>query len=314
MQSHIAPIILILPYVYYAHGAREGMDRVQFGCSGQSGCESDIGGIMGMTAQAYSPLTSRNVGCIRVVLCDPDDGVRAQLKAMMDRDPLLTVVGESRDWRTCELDVDDLVPELLIVRENLLPVRWVERSTQDTFAPLVVTLREGAEGTVAPSVLRDLRIPIVADAVRRSLDHAVAEIYDRKAKQLLYLVGQYVAASSPAPAYKSVITVDYDGHPGEVRTDTIIAVSAARKCVVLHARDGHTMLREPIHSIAAKLDPAVFVRIHRSVIVNCNRLDARSFDTERLVQVVMEDGSRYPVGRNYRDTLTAHLQRLHTIS
>ena len=269
---------------------------------------------MGMTAQAYSPLTSRNVGCIRVVLCDPDDSVRAQLKAMMDYDPLLTVVAESRDWRTCDMDVDNLVPELLIVRANLLPIGWVDRNAQDTFAPLVLTLREGIEGTTAPSAFCHLRVPIAPDAVRRSLDYAVAEIYDRKAKQLLYLVGQYVAASSPVPAYKSVITVDYDGHPGEVRTDTIIAVSAARKCVVLHARDGHTMLREPIHSIAAKLDPSVFVRIHRSVIINCNRLDQRSFDAERLVQVVMEDGSRYPVGRNYRPALTAHLQRLHTIS
>lgn len=269
---------------------------------------------MGMTAQAYSPLTSRNVGCIRVVLCDPDDSVRAQLKAMMDYDPLLTVVAESRDWRTCDMDVDNLVPELLIVRANLLPVGWVDRSAQDTFAPLLLTLRASGEGTTAPIAFPDLRLPIGPDAVRRSLDHAVAEIYDRKAKQLLYLVGQYVAASNPAPAYKSVITVDYDGHPGEVRTDTIIAVSAARKCVVLHTRDGHTMLREPIHSMAAKLDPAVFVRIHRSVIINCNRLEPRSFDAERLVQVVMEDGSRYPVGRNFRDTLTTHLQRLHTIS
>ncbi len=269
---------------------------------------------MGMTAQAYSPLTSRNVGCIRVVLCDPNDAVRAQLKAMMDYDPLLTVVAESRDWRACDRDVDNLVPELLIIRAHLLPVGWADRSAQDPFAPLILALRESDEASPAPFAIRDLRVPIAPDVVRRSLDHAVAEIYDRKAKQLLYLVGQYVAASSPTPVYKSVITVDYDGHPGEVRTDTIIAVSAARKCVVLHTRDGHTMLREPIHSIAAKLDPAVFVRVHRSVIINCNRLDPRSFDAERLVQVVMEDGSRYPVGRNYRDTLTTHLQCRHPVS
>jgi two-component system LytT family response regulator len=99
-----------------------------------------------------------------------------------------------------------------------------------------------------------------------------------------------------------------------VRTDTIIAVLAARKCVILHTLDGQSMLHEPMHRVIDKLDPSVFVRIHRSVIINCNRLDRSATPIEKPSQIVMQDGSQYPVGRNYRQALAAHLQRLHTIS
>jgi hypothetical protein len=268
---------------------------------------------MGMTAQAYTPATARHIGGIRVVVCDPNDEVRAQLRAVMEFDSLLTVVAESRDWRTCYRDVDNLVPELLIIRAGLLPRDWIDANAQDTFAPLVLPLKERCEGTGAPWASPDLTVPIVPDAARKSLDQAVAEIYERKAKQLLYLVGRYVAGSNSAPAYEPVLTVDCDGLREEVRTDTIIAVLAARKCVILHTLDGQSMLHEPMHRVIDKLDPSVFVRIHRSVIINCNRLD-RSATLIEKPQIVMQDGSKYPVGRNYRQALAAHLQRLHTIS
>ena len=269
---------------------------------------------MGMTAQAYSPSTAKQVGGIRVVLCDPDEGVRAQLKAVMDCDPLLTVVAESQDWRTCYNDVDNLVPELLIIRSNLLPRAWMDANAQDTFAPLVLPLKEISSGIAAPCSWCDLAIPIVPDAVRRSLHQAVTEIYDRKAKQLLYLVGHYVAGSSSVTGYDPVLRVDCDGHREEVRTDTIIAILAARKCVVLHTLDGENMLHEPLHRVIAKLDPSVFVRIHRSVIVNCHHMDRAAMSIDKPAEIVMQDGSRYPVGRNYRASLAIHLEHLHTIS
>ena len=269
---------------------------------------------MGMTAQAYSPVSAKQVGGIRVVLCDPNDQVRAQLKAVMDCDPLLTVVAESRDWRTCYNDVDNLVPELLIIRADLLPRAWTNANAEDTFAPLVLPLKEISSGMAAPCSWCDLAIPIVPDDARRSLNQAVTEIYDRKAKQLLYLVGRYVAGSNAATGYEPVLRVDCDGHREEVRTNTIIAVLAARKCVVLHTLDGQSMLHEPMHRVIAKLDPSIFVRIHRSVIVNCNHIDRTVTPTEKPAEIVMQDGSRYPVGRNYRQSLATHLQHLPTIS
>lgn len=269
---------------------------------------------MGMTAQAYSPVTAKHVGGIRVVVCDPDDAVRAQLRAVMEFDPLLTVVAESGDWRACYLDVDNLVPELLIIRAELLPRDWVDANAQDTFAPLVLPLKERSETSAGLGASLHLAVPIAPEAARKSLNHAITEIYDRKAKQLLYLVGRYVAGANSATAYEPVLRVDCDGLREEVRTDTIIAVLAARKCVILHTLDGQSMLHEPMHRVVDKLDPAVFVRIHRSVVINCNRLDRAATAIDKPSQIVMQDGSQYPVGRNYRQALAAHLQRLHTIS
>jgi two-component system LytT family response regulator len=247
------------------------------------------------------------VGGIRVVLCDPNDEARAALRAIIDGDSLLVVVAESRDWATCETDLEDLVPELLIVRDGLVPLQWSIRMAEDAFAPLVIRLKKSGEAPALACSSNELPLPIDPNMVRTSLDRAVAEIYDRKAKQLLYLVGRYVEASKSALTHDSAITIERDGVRESVDTDTIMAVVAARKCVALHTSSGRSMLREPIRQLATKLDPACFVRIHRSIIINLRHLDHRSV-SDKCSYIVLTDGTRYPVGRNYRQNLATLLR------
>ena len=247
---------------------------------------------------------------IRVVLCDPDHRVRAELKAILEPDPLLIVVGEAADWARCEQEVEDLVPELLIARAELIPKDWAARSAEDTFAPIVLPVAALKNVVVSNG---NLGIPIEPRAMRSSLDRALTEVYDRKAKQLLYLVGHYVAASEVGNRYESVIKVEGEEGITEVAVDRVVAVVAARKYVVLQTSSGERLLREPIHRVVESLDPSMFVRIHRSVIVNWNHLDLRT-TTSKSSQVVMKDGTRYPVGRNYREALAAKLQCLDKVA
>src|ERR1700742_4840926 len=126
---------------------------------------------MATAMYAYPPIASKCVGGIRVVLCDPNDEVRAALRAIIDGDSLLVVVAESRDWAACEADLEDLVPELLIVGDGLVPLQWSSRITEDAFAPLVIRLKKSSETPISCSS-GELPVPIDPNMTRRSLDRA----------------------------------------------------------------------------------------------------------------------------------------------
>jgi two-component system LytT family response regulator len=256
---------------------------------------------------AYPPFASKPAAGIRVIVCEPDSHVREQLRSFIDADPVLTLAAESRDWAECVIDLDEFVPELLIVRSNLVPREWQERSNFDSF-PVVITLR--SDLTSEKSELQHLLLPLLAnpEAVKGLLTQAVRDIYDRKAKQLLYLVDRYVTASSSVSGYRSALRVEGNGEAFDLPTDKIMSIVAARKCVVVHAINGQFMLREPIHQVATKLDPGIFVRIHRSIIVNCEQLDRQTLLSPKTSHVILVNGSRYPVGPNYRETLANALK------
>ncbi len=258
-----------------------------------------------MAAQMFvhSSLASTSARSIRVVVCEPQAEIRAQIKSFLDPDPVLTLVAEVGNWIECEVALEDFGPELLIANSNLIPGDWTARNSQPDSFPVLIVLQPPSARDFSSKYHSSLPMPAAPEAIRISLNQAVRDIYDRKAKQLLYLIDRYIAASNARPGYCSTLTVESDGELIELPTKDILAIVAARKWVSIHTLSGQYILRESIRSVSVKLNPNAFVRIHRSIIINSRYVDSSLPATSRPSHAVMVNGSKYPVGPNYRDTL-----------
>lgn len=257
---------------------------------------------MATQISVYAPLEDQ-LG-LRVAVCEPDSAVRAQLRAAIDADPLLVLAAESHRWADCEACLDEVVPELLIVRSELLPADWSGRDIE-SFTPVVIALRTTLS---FPGDHKALRVPADARAIKATLDRAVREVYQRKAEQLLFLVDKYVQGSRAASPYKTALQVERDGTSFDLSSKDIFSVVAARKHVWIRSTQGEFLLREPIHEVSERLDPRWFVRIHRSVTINLRHLDENSRATEKSSYVLLSNGARYPVGPSYREALAEALR------
>jgi two-component system, LytTR family, response regulator len=241
---------------------------------------------------------------IRVIVCEPDSETRTHLKTFIDNDPILTLSAEAGNWGACETALLDFVPDLLLVRSELIPRDWVIPRDQEGSLPVVIALREAASSPgVGAHDCNVLRMPAEPDAVRECLNQAVKDTYDCKVRQLRFLVDRYVEALKLTSRYGATVTGERDGQMVQLNPEKIISIVAARKGGSIHTRSGPFLLREPLRVLAAKLDPRIFVRIHRSVIINRFYLDDSVPVTNKSSVVVMADGSKRPVGRNYRSAL-----------
>lgn len=88
-----------------------------------------------------------------------------------------------------------------------------------------------------------------------------------------------------------------------VRTEHIDWIEAERNYVRLHVGGKAHLLRENLTRIASSLDPATFCRIHRSTIVNIDRIQTVESLFHGEYQVVLHDGTRLTSGRSYRRNL-----------
>ena len=84
-------------------------------------------------------------------------------------------------------------------------------------------------------------------------------------------------------------------------------LQAAGNYVNLHVREREYPLRSTIGGIEARLDPARFVRIHRSYMVNLDRVASIEPLESGDARVQMADGSRLPCSRRYREQLREQL-------
>lgn len=86
-------------------------------------------------------------------------------------------------------------------------------------------------------------------------------------------------------------------------------IGAEENYVRLHTRDETHLLRETMAGLEQRLDPQVFLRVHRSFIVNLQYLREMVIENEGDASAILVDGRRVPVSRGYRSRIQAMLHR-----
>lgn len=87
-------------------------------------------------------------------------------------------------------------------------------------------------------------------------------------------------------------------HPGE-----ILAVEAEGNYVLLRRPTDSYLLRESISTMAEKLQPYGFIRIHRSVLVNASSVEELQPGTNGEYILRLSGGKEYMVSRTYKNNL-----------
>ncbi|TMN86658.1 DNA-binding response regulator [Pseudoalteromonas phenolica] len=108
--------------------------------------------------------------------------------------------------------------------------------------------------------------------------------------------------------YPESLAVKEQGEIIRVTTSSIQWVDAAGDYMCLHCSDGKThILRKTMKELEQELDPALFVRVHRSAIVNTKQISKLVTQTSGEYLLVLDNGQELKVSRSYRDKVKAAL-------
>jgi two-component system LytT family response regulator len=88
-----------------------------------------------------------------------------------------------------------------------------------------------------------------------------------------------------------------------LRTDEIDWIEAQGKYASIHTRQDSHLVREGMNSFEAELDPKKFVRIHKSTIVNIDRIERIQPMFHGDYRIILRNGTVLTVSRRYRQKL-----------
>jgi two-component system LytT family response regulator len=94
-----------------------------------------------------------------------------------------------------------------------------------------------------------------------------------------------------------------------LRTESIDWIEAAGKFVHLHVGKAVHALRESMAELEQELDPARFLRISRSAIVNLDRIQEVQPWFQGDYVLILTDGTRLTSTRGYRENMRRLLGR-----
>ncbi len=105
------------------------------------------------------------------------------------------------------------------------------------------------------------------------------------------------------PQHLERLVIKAGGRITFLYTDEINWIQADDKYVHLHTSKARPMVRQTLSAMEAQLDPAKFRRVHRSAIVNVERIAELQPLFSGEYSILLQDGTKLTLSRNYKDKL-----------
>jgi len=246
---------------------------------------------------------------IRALVVDDEPLVRERLRTLLEAHPDVEVVGERGDGPSALEAFRELAPQVVfldIQMPGLSGLEVAEAWRREGPLPVIVFVTafdQFALDAFRLHALDYLTKPIDPERFAEALDRAreVLKSHDRGA--LDERIQAMLDLHERRQAVRPHLVVREHERYLLVPTAGIHALEATGNYVSLHCEHANHLLRGPISSIEAKLDPRRFLRTHRSWIVNLDHVrEARPWSKGNWI-LLTRAGLKVPVSQQYRDAL-----------
>jgi two-component system LytT family response regulator len=239
---------------------------------------------------------------LRVAIVDDEPVARRRIRRLLGPDRGVTIVAECGDGAAAVRAIRTLAPDLVFLDVQMpeLDGFGVLRALAPGPLPAVIFLTAFDRYAIAAfevHALDYLLKPVSADRCARAVAHARAAIAERRAtgdprlRAALAEAGRRPLTRLPVRNAGRVVIVDL------AEVDWI---QAADNYVTLHAGGHEHLLRETLGRLEKEIDPDRFVRIHRSTIVQVDRIRELRPAFHGDFVVVLRDGTQLTLSRGYR--------------
>lgn len=250
---------------------------------------------------------------IRTLIVDDEPLARERVRSLLADQPGISVVGEARDGDEAVEQIIGQQPDLVFL-DVQMPKRTGFEVIQAVGAdrmPAVVFVTAYDQYAIkafdvhaVDYLLKPFDRERFEGAVDRARRHFDAESGGALKSQLMRLVKELQPQSAPR---QERLIVKTGGRLFFLRTDEVDWIEAAGNYVRLHVGKDTHLLRETMNSIEGRLDPKMFLRIHRSRIVNMDRVKELHPWFNGDYAVILRDGTKLMLSRGYRDKLQERL-------
>jgi two-component system, LytTR family, response regulator len=267
---------------------------------------------------------------LRVLVVDDERLPRQRLMRLLEEIPNTECVGECVNGRSAVDAIESLLPDLVLLDVRMPGMGGLDVARALTghvpFVIFVTAFDEYALSAFEVHAIDYLLKPVERERFGAAIERARALVASTSAAQrherlLALLQGEpSLAASDPDPRPEPsepappAVAADHapfprrflvkgDGQMYFVAVNDIDWVEAYGNYVRLHVGKGVHLIRETLGNIERKLDPTRFARVHRSSIVNLDRVARMDLWGAGDYVVLLKDGTKLKLSRWYRSRI-----------
>ncbi len=258
---------------------------------------------------------------IRTIIVDDEPLGRSRLASLLEQEDDVEIVDQCGDGAEALAAISELKPDLLFLDVQIPELTGFEllASLDRVDPPVVIFVTAHDEFALRAfdvHALDYLLKPFDDERFHQALDRARAHLRDqdgaavrRRLMDFLEDTNGNKAIVDPARRLLTRMVVKDGDRILFLKVDDIDWIEAADYYAKIHARGATYIIRETLANLEQQLDPERFVRIHRSTIVNLDRVQEMQPWFHGAFVVFLVDGTELRLSRSRREHLQSRLQQ-----
>lgn len=265
---------------------------------------------------------------LKTILVDDEDLARRGLKLRLQDNPNIELIAECSNGREAIDAVAEHSPDLMFLDIQMPELDGfdVVRELQGDGMPMVIFVTafdqyalDAFKVHAIDYVLKPVDTERLEEAVARAVDqHDQHAEVDQKEKLMELVVGmtgktkeaiaEMVRSNeTEAGAFPERISIKDGSNINVVPVGDIDWVDAAGDYMCIHVKGETHVMRITMKELEAMLNPSIFQRVHRSTIVNMNRVQKVSSHLNGEYQLSLDCGANLKMSRGYKDKIKRFL-------
>lgn len=248
---------------------------------------------------------------LRTIVVDDEPLARQRVVDLVRARPELSLVAEAEDGRMALDLIAELRPDLVFLDIQMPELNGFEviSALDDDAMPrfvFITAFDEYAVRAFEVDAMDYLLKPVAKDRFDAAVSRALMRGLNTETNSPVRALAERATEAQPERPTRFVArrgTRHYF-----VRVADIDWIEAVGNYVRLQTGESSHLIRETMRGLEAKLDPAQFVRMHRSAIVAIDRIDGIQARDAGEYLVTLRDGTRLVSSRAYSDRIRALLR------
>ncbi len=258
---------------------------------------------------------------IRTLIVDDELLARTRIRNLLRGRREFQLAGECANGREAIAQIEQQRPDLVFLDVQMPDldgfglVKAIAAAISAERLPVIVFVTAYDQYAVRAfecHALDYLLKPFDDERFEKTLEWASAQIrrdqMHQFSQRMMALLEDYPGKRAAMPEHQprrlSQVMIKSGGRVLFVKTDEIDWVEAEGCYARLHTGRQSHLLRETMSALEAQLDPQAFLRIHRSTIINRDRIRELQPQSHGEYTVILQDGTQLRLSRSYRDKLS----------
>lgn len=252
---------------------------------------------------------------IKVIIADDEPLARETIKTYLGSRENVTVLKESSNGLEALRDINDLRPDLVFLDIQMPELNGFEvlREIDLKHLPVIVFATaydkyalNAFEANAVDYLLKPFNQMRFDAALNKAEKFILGESKEDGFITLKKLIKSYDGLqnlSHEASKYITRILVKEHKKYFFVKTEDVQWFEANGDYVILHKEKGTHWMNDSLSSLETKLDPAQFIRIHRSTILNVNSIQDLQPYFNGEFHISLKNGDKVKLSRHYKDKI-----------